>query len=89
MAHEHERGRIKQFVFRQSLLNTLRKNGFLPELPGREQRPFIPGVIHETTASGMVVFQSPRVKSGNSTGIPPWAMERAVNGSREDQEAPS
>ena len=23
----------------------------------------------------MVVFQSPRVKSGNSTGIPPWAMD--------------
>ena len=88
MAHEHERGRIKQSVFRQSLLSTLRKNGFFPELSGRGQRPFIPGVIHETTASGMVVFQSPRVKSGNSTGIPPWAMERAVNG-REDQEAPS
>lgn len=89
MAHEHERGRIKQSVFRQSLLSTLRKNGFFPELSGRGQCPFIPGVIHETTASGMVVFQSPRVKSGNSTGIPPWAMERAVNGSREDQEAPS
>ena len=89
MAHEHERGRIKQSVFRQSLLSTLRKNGFFPELSGRGQRPFIPGVIHETTTSGMVVFQSPRVKSGNSTGIPPWAMERAVTGSREAKEAPS
>lgn len=29
----------------------------------------------ETTASGAVVFQSPRVKSGNSTGMPPCAME--------------
>lgn len=55
MAHEHERGRIKQSVFRQSLLSTLGKNGFLPELSGRGQRPFIPGVIHETTARGMVV----------------------------------
>lgn len=31
--------------------------------------------FQETTASGAVVFQSPRVKSGNSTGLPPWAME--------------
>lgn len=45
--------------------------------------------IQEITASGAVVFQSPRVKSGNSTGMPPWAMEWAVSGSREDQAAPS
>lgn len=45
--------------------------------------------IQEITARGAVVFQSPRVKSGNSTGMPPWAMEWAVSGSREDQAAPS
>lgn len=31
--------------------------------------------VQEITWSGAVDFQSPRVKSGNSAGTPPWAME--------------
>ncbi len=42
-----------------------------------------------TMPSGAVVFQSPRVKSGNTWGMPPWATEYSESSETEDQKAPS
>ena len=57
-----------------------------------EEEAFGPGKIagcYWTMPSGAVVFQSPRVKSGNTWGMPPWATEYSESSETEDQKAPS
>ena len=55
----------------------------------RHRPPLLGAPGYAMMPSGFVVFQFPRVKSGNACGAPPSLTDFSLNGPTDDQKTPS